>query len=363
MKILLIGKYPPMQGGISAKTFWLYSHLQKQGFEFKIVTLKKSHYEIPHSKFDDSVVVINDKKIPWHIPETNLIDDRIINVALKIAKNFDPDLIETNYLWPFCKDALVISKILKKPLLVRHAGSDIQKFYNDEEFKEIINFYFNEAVAIVTNITSSHLLNKMHINTDKIFCLQRYIPDPEIFSPNKKNKTFDILFTGKINYHWRQKGLVQLLQVIKRNKLRALFIIDGNYKDEILNMISTEKLNSYIEIIDFISPDKMPNIYNSCRFVWCWEDKGVVEDFSNLIWEAIFCNIPCIFNSDVAGKIKKEGIDKSFDSLLYSMNEEELIDFKFSHHNISSNETQNLKVHIFDNYIKANTELYGKLIN
>jgi len=363
MKILLIGKYPPMQGGVSAKSFWLYSCLEKKGFQFKILTIQENHYTIPSINDDDSVVVINNKEIPWHIPKTNLIDDRIINAALKIAENFDPDLIETNYLWPFCKDALVISKILKKPLLVRHAGSDIQKFYNDAEFNEIINFYFHQAKAIVTNITSLHLLEEMHINRNKVFCLPRYIPDPAIFSPSNVKKTFDILFAGKINYHWRYKGLEYLLEVIKKKKLRALFLIGGNYKDEILDLISLNKIEAYIEIFDFISPDKMPSIYNSCRFVWCWEDKEAIEDFSNIIWEAIFCNISCIFNSYVAGKIETEGIDKSFDDLLYSMNAEELMDFSFSHHDIISNENQNRKVHLFENYIKANIELYGKLIN
>lgn len=363
MKILLIGKYPPMQGGISAKTFWLYSHLEKKGFQFKILTFQENQYIIQSNNLDDSVVVINNKEVPWHIPKTNLIDDRTIGAALKIAKNFDPDLIETNYLWPFCKNALFISKVLKKPLLIRHAGSDIQKFYDDSEFNEIINFYFNQATAIVTNITSFNLLQKMCINNNKIFCLPRYIPDPAIFSPDKVNKTFDILFAGKINYHWRYKGLEHLLEVIKKKKLRSLFLIGGNYKNEILDLISLSKIETYIEISGFISPGKMPYIYNSCRFNWCWEDKEATEDFSNIIWEAIFCNIPCIFNSDVASKIETERIDKSFDSLLYSMNAEELMDFNFSHHNITSNENQNLKAYLFKNYIKANTELYEKLIN
>ena len=362
MKILLIGKYPPMQGGISAKSFWLYSCLEKKGFQLKILTIQENHYTIPSINDDDSVVVINEKEIPWHIPENNLIDDRIINAALKIAENFDPDLIETNYLWPFCKDALFVSKIIKKPLLIRHAGSDIQKFYNDAEFNEIINFYFHQAKAIVTNITSLHLLEEMHINRNKVFCLPRYIPDPAIFSPSNVKKTFDILFAGKINYHWRYKGLEYLLEVIKKKKLRALFLIGGNYKDEILNMISTKKLNNYIEIFDFISPDKMPSIYNSCRFVWCWEDKGVVEDFSNLIWEAIFSNIPCIINSDDSSKIEIEGVDKSFNDLLYLMDAERLMNFNFSCNDIIFSENQNHKVHLFGKYINANTDLYEKIV-
>ena len=131
MKILLIGKYPPLQGGISSKTYWLYRYLEKKGFEFRIVTVAADAYTINKYHNDPNVTVVNEKKSPWHIPETDLLDDRLINEAKKIALDFCPDLIETNYLWPFCKDALLISKILKKPLLIRHAGSDIIKFSKD----------------------------------------------------------------------------------------------------------------------------------------------------------------------------------------------------------------------------------------
>ena len=62
-------------------------------------------------------------------------------------------------------------------------------------------------------------------------------------------------------------------------------------------MIEKENLGNSIEIINFVHPKEMPKFINQCKSVWCWESEGAIEDFSNLIWEACFCNVKCILNS------------------------------------------------------------------
>lgn len=366
MKILLIGKYPPMQGGISAKTYWLFKRLKTFGFEYKIITLNESDYSIKDPVMDcEDIQVIEENDVPWHIPETSLIDDQIIHSALKSAQNFSPDIVETNYLWPFCKDALLVSKLIKKPLLIRHAGSDIAKFHNTGSFSKIMSTYLNEADAIVTNHSSESIIKNLCDNHKKIHSTQRYIPNPESFKPvlpqNKCDKTFDILFAGKINYHWRYKGLELLLKVIKKNNLKALFIIGGKYKNEMEKQISDYNLEDNITIVDFVHPEQMPEMYHSCRFVWCWEETGGVDDFSNILWEALFCNTPCIVNSLTSGKIKSEEIPDSFNSLIWELDNNTLFEFDFKYIN-SNTDLDGQKELLFNKYIDRNLALYKNLI-
>lgn len=298
MKILLIGKYPPMQGGISTKTYWLVEELKKRGFDYGIVTIENADYVIKEYKSNSSKCsIIKSKKIPWHIPESELLGERIFAKVIRMADTFKPDLIETNYLWPFCLQAVMVATVLKKPLIIRHAGSDIQKFHTDPEFKNIIKDYLDRATAVITNSTAQTLIESLCDDSEKVHCLKRYIPNPEIFRAESKEKTFGILFAGKINYHWKLKGLTFLLDLIKQQGLRSLFVIGGKYKNKILERIEQTKTSDYIEIRDFVSPEMMPSIYNSCKSVWCWEEQGGVEDFSNIIWESLFCNIPCIIKA------------------------------------------------------------------
>jgi len=363
MKILLLGKFPPLQGGISAKTYWLYKNLKKKGFDFQVITINDDHYSIKNSDLNElGVNVVNNKQIPWHIPETKLLDDRLLNIALKVAKNFNPDLVETNYLWPFCEVALFLSHILKKPFLIRHAGSDIIKFYKDKEFSEIISFYFSQASLVATNITSNDLIEKACGEFKNKYCLKRYIPDSKIFKPDNTVKKFDILFAGKVNYHWNLKGLSLLLEIIRQKKLNALFLIGGNYKNKLQELISINELEKYIQTIDFLSPEKMPSIYNSCNFVWCWEEEGIIEDFSNIIWEAVFCNIPCILNSQTSQKVIKEGGLKNFDNLLYGMDTNHLLNFRFDPKRAPVIDNYGHKTSLFQNYIQENINLYKRLV-
>ncbi len=362
MKILLIGKYPPMQGGISTKTYWLCKHLEKDGIEFQIITLNDSQYSTNGHNLE-KVTVVKDKQVPWHIPETSLVDDRLINAALKVTNDFSPDLIETNYIWPFCKDALFVARTLNKPLLIRHAGSDILKFYNDQEFRDIMSIYFDQASAIVSNISSIDLLKDICSDTGKIQCMPRYIPDPNIFKPEESDKQYDILFAGKINYHWHLKGLNLLLELIKQKELKALFLIGGKHKEDIYKQITEKKLENIIKLNGFVNPDEMPAIYNSCKFAWCWEEEGAVEDFSNIIWEALFCNTPCIINSNVSKKIKDEGITGDFSNLLNAVDEKSVMELDFSKKNSTYIENQRLKSDLFLKYVKSNADLYMQFVS
>jgi len=361
MKILLIGKYPPMQGGISSKTYWLFKHLKSIGFEYRIVTLNEPDYSAAKISPDcRDITVLERADTPWHIPETSLVDDQIIQAALKTSKTFNPDLIETNYLWPFCKDALLLAKLLQKPLLIRHAGSDIAKFYKEDKFHDVMSFYFNQAAAVVTNLSSKIIITNICNDLKKVHSIQRYVPCPEIFKPNS-NKAFDILFAGKINYHWRYKGLELLLKIIKAKNLTALFVLGGKYKNDIEKQISNHQIEENIKIVDFVHPEKMPKMYHSCRFVWCWEEKEGINDFSNIIWEALFCNIPCILNSVTSEKIKSEGISDDFNPLLYEHTDTSILNFDFKHENTKTDLSENKK-YLYKNYINRNAALYKNLI-
>ncbi len=348
-----------MQGGISAKTFWLYNSLKKNNCHFRIVTYCDEYYSTPkNSSNQPDVIAIDCRPIPWHIPETRLIDERLCYHAIQLSKNNMPDVVETNYLWPFCKDALLIANILKKPLIIRHAGSDILKFKNDPEFLNIIRWYFNQASAIATNHNAYDFVRRFTELPEKIRCLDRYIPDPHIFKPSKAAKSYDLLFAGKINYHWNLKGLELLMDVIKRKKLRSRFIIGGKYEKELLALISSYRIESYIDISGFIPCEQMPAVYNASRFVWCWEEKETLDDFSNVIWESLFSNIPCILNAETCEKIKVEGITEDFSELIYRLDRNSLKNFDFVHQNKGICVDWNQKFNMYKAYISSNMELY-----
>jgi len=362
MKILLIGKFPPMQGGIATKTYWLFKELEKKGFDFRSVTVETEDYSIKGNNYNRSkTTVLKLKKSPWHIPESELIGDRILSIALRIAESFNPDVIETNYLWPFCMPSVMVADILGKPLIIRHAGSDIQKFINDNKYRAIMKIYFKRATVVATNHTVRHSIKKICDNYEKLNCLRRYIPNPEIFKPAKTEKIYDILFAGKINFKWNLKGINYLIDLIKHRGLKSLFVIGGKFKDEILDIIKQTETNNTIEVRDFVPPNLMPSIYNSCKYVWSWDEKESVEDFSNIIWEALFSGTSCIVNSEVNYRFLKEGIPTEFNQFICKISSDKLIELKFDADIKKNDCLDREKVVIYDEYIKSNVALYENL--
>ena len=46
----------------------------------------------------------------------------------------------------------------------------------------------------------------------------------------------------------------------------------------------------------------MPDIINQCKSVWCWDEEKSVQDYSNLISESFFCNVPVFISSYTSSK-------------------------------------------------------------
>jgi hypothetical protein len=348
-----------MQGGIATKTYWLYRGLKERGYQFRIVTCRDDNYLTPDCSLDHSeICVVSQRAIPWHIPESTLTDDRILNSSIQWTKEFKPDIVETNYLWPFCKNAILLALYLKTPLIIRHAGSDILKFKNDPEFMNIIRWYFHCASAVVTNHDSFDLVSYVTDNAKKLKCLPRYVPNPNIFNQSGSSKQYDLLFAGKINYHWNLKGLCLLLDVIKKKSLYARFIMGGKYEAELNDLISDYQIKSQIDVSNFVTPEQMPDIYKSSRFVWCWEERGSLHDFSNVVWESIFSGIPCIMNVETSKNVEAEGLIGNFSKLIYRFDSKSLMDFDFIHKDDKVSIDWDQKLNMYERYILSNKDLY-----
>lgn len=362
--ILLLGKYPPVQGGIAAKTYWLFEQLKTKGYNIRIVTTEIKNYSINKVPEDKTVQIVSFKEIPWHLPFSDLVYDRLQCKSLDVIKDFTPDIIETNYLWPFCSVAANLSDHLKKPLLIRHAGSDILKFKSDPEFRKIMSYYFNQANKVATNNTSYQFISDLCNDKTKAELLPRYVPDTIAFSKREILKEYDILFAGKINYLWQLKGIDLLFSLIRTNNLKALFIIDGNNLRDIIKRIENEKLGNNIKTINFVHPNEMPTFINQCKSVWCWEEEESIEDLSNLIWEACFCNVKCILNADRKTGNDLDYLIQNFPGLIEMYNKKDLIKLK----TIEPEQTRSganilSKNEMYRNYIKRNISLYDSLLD
>lgn len=302
MRVLLIGKFPPGQGGIASKTYWLYMALARREFLFDIVTLvpnlyaSKDQAELP-SGVHVKLLQANTKG-PWFIPGGELDTERLIAAALEMAADNRPDVVECNYLAPYGIASLVVSRSLGVPLIVRHAGSDLAKLLGWEETRAALETLLTSADLIVSNGDAIDRLKRFN---SRIIALPRYVPDPERFNmaPRVPEEQL-ILYAGKLNYYLRLNALDSLLLALRLQPSWNLLVIGGGKGQEAFEAaIKVNGLENRVRIMDFLPPEKMPEMIQTAQLVWAVERQGDISDFSNTVWEAIFCGRRCLVSPTV----------------------------------------------------------------
>ena len=166
MRILIIGKYPPIQGGVSADNYWTAQLLAEMGHEVHVLTNAdevESDYRIAMNENDErklrgfskpnSVTLYRTEIDARHvfIPQTNPSVSKLLSLGLEIIATNRPDFIWAHYLEPYGVVAYLLSTITKVPYVFRHAGSDIGRLMLTEQLATLHKETLRNASLILTN--------------------------------------------------------------------------------------------------------------------------------------------------------------------------------------------------------------------
>lgn len=300
MKVLLIGKFPPCQGGISSKTFWLCRELASRDINFDIVTIVPALYRSETTGELPSNVrlrqLTTDEEPPWFIPGGELWLERLVSTALDFADDQLPDVVEANYLAPYGFAAFSVSRILDVPLLIRHSGSDLAKLRNWDPARRALESLMINADFIATTPDAVLQLPKQAGSSNSLVPLPRYAPDPRAFQYAGDTSAYcSLRIAGKINYFWKLKALDTLIAALKlRQGWKLEMIADGKGLGSFEAEIKKHGISERVHRQAFIPPDQMPAFLSEATAVWAVERQGEIIDFSNIVWEALSVGSPCL---------------------------------------------------------------------
>jgi glycosyltransferase involved in cell wall biosynthesis len=215
-----------------------------------------------------------------------------------MAADNRPDVVECNYLAPYGIAALVVSRLLGVPLIVRHAGSDLVKLLGWDQTRAALESLLTSADLVVSN---GDAIDRLKSFTSKIIVLPRYVPDPEGFNTDPQPcEERLILYAGKLNYYLELKALDSLLVALRlRDSWKLLIIGGGKGKEAFETDVKVIGLENRVRFMDFLPPEKMPGMIGAAQLIWAVERLGDVSDFSNIVWEAISCGRICLISSSV----------------------------------------------------------------
>ncbi len=315
-KIALIGKYPPLEGGISSKTYWLSNALAARGHTIHIITdgigVDAVHTipgidQIPNHP--NIFVHRIAESVPWHIPNDQHRVISLLNKLLEVLSREKPDVIASNYLVPYGLAAFMASQITGIPYALGHGGSDIRKFVSNGIWPDLWRTVLGQAKRVMTDKDSRKVTEKLSGHTS---CLIPYIPDSTFFHPqNRAKRQRPVLgLIGKANYHWRHKGWHRAIDIWQQMKNSFDFVVisQGVGLTDFRTYVST-RTDTVIIWQDFIPPWEMPGLLNQIDGLFCFEADLPFPMYSNVALEALFCGVSIfVDNKCVTQNYKEHGL-------------------------------------------------------
>lgn len=284
MNICIISKYPPIEGGVSARVYWLAKALGERGHEVHIVTnsqeVEKEYREqidddgeeyVPQNVYVHSTTADTN---PWHIPFSKAYTERMTNLAIEVIEKYNIQLIDSYYILPYGIAAFIAKNITGRPQILRHAGSDIGKLFTSSSYNTLFKMIFWRVDKIVTIPPLKKMFISLGIPESRIAFSEEMSVDPKAFSPEvspfplsdhieRKIPKYPIItYIGKINYYWKTKGLFELIEAAKEieDDFLLLFVANGKGLLEFKNLIREKNLEKHTIFIDFVPPWRIPSI-------------------------------------------------------------------------------------------------------
>ncbi|MBN8585587.1 MAG: glycosyltransferase [Ignavibacteria bacterium] len=260
---------------------------------------------------NNSGLVSKFKRILWNI---------IIMIPYAfILKKYKFDLIYTNT--STVSFGAFIAKLLKLPHLwhFREFGFEDHGYIYD--LGNVISKKLTNYLSTLCLVNSNAVLNKYKnfINTDKLFLLYEAYYDNNIynitadFKPSFSSK-LNCIIIGTIHRGKQQLDAIKAVDVCRKHGIDVSLTILGSgdpiYKNEIIDYINQNKLNSYITFIDNIeNPKKILPFYDI--LLMCSKN----EAFGLVTLEALECGVPVI-GTKSGGTV--ELINDNINGLLYN---------------------------------------------
>jgi glycosyltransferase involved in cell wall biosynthesis len=299
VRICIVSKFPPIEGGIAARTYWRVRHLLETGHRVAVVTNSggvEPEYRIAgcedHLAWlrDGLGLVVRDSPgpVPWHIPESPAYLERLLNELLTVLRSSDWDVVESDYLVPYGIAGHLASRMVGLPHVVRHGGSDLGKFLDHPGFAILLREVLASAQEVITDVENAPRLRQLGAS---VTVAPVYEVDRAVFSSEGRRHREGppvYAFVGKVNHHWRRKGLDSVARWYAnqpKNSVRLKLIGQGRGVGDFTEWARKE-LGADLVVEPFVPPWEMPGVFREIDWVFALSVDDPIANVSMLAAEA-----------------------------------------------------------------------------
>lgn len=344
MKLCLLIKYPPIQGGVSAQGFWAARALAQRGHDVHVVThageveatyrlhLDDEDRAMLESTFDRGRVVLHAPEPPSrkiaHIPQSNPIVSKLAGRATDVIRHHGCELIFSYYFEPFSVAGHLASSFTGVPHVTRHAGSDLGRLMLHPDLAPT----YAEVLRRVDGIVSGnpHPFVAQGLPASAVYQVPPYYLPTDFFhrraAPLELDATIDRLrrlgatvaspgpfdasrptlgIYGKLG---EQKGSFDLIEALARLAARGLdfnfvALTQGTRLPEFLERVRGAGLEGRTWVLPFIAHWKVARFIRACTAV-CFLERDFQISFHtpSVPREVLACGTCLVLSGEVLQK-------------------------------------------------------------
>jgi glycosyltransferase involved in cell wall biosynthesis len=259
----------------------------------------------------------------------------ILNFMLKMSRKYPFDLLDAHYIYPDGLAAVLLAKVLRKPVVLSARGTDINLFSTYPITRRWILYALRNCDHIIAvSEALKSIMVQLGIDARKIDVVPNGV-DADQFRPIPQDEARKMLELAQeatillsVGSLRPLKGFQYLLDAV--GKIRAcqldldlkLYIIGcGEYWRKLQQQIAQLGLQSHVELVGQVSHGQLYKWYNAAD-LFCLASSR--EGWPNVIMESLACGLPVV--ATPVGGIPEILSSEKYGMLLPSAEESQLVD-------------------------------------
>lgn len=325
MKLCLVGKYPPIEGGVSASHYWIARGLASRGHEVHVVTNAaevepdyrmefvpedRAWYQPVFPRTGGSVRVHGiqpfDERAMRHIPQTDPVVSRLAGLTARTVRAFGCDAVLSYYYEPYAVAAAMAAGWTGRPLAVKHAGSDLDRLCRVPDLAAAYREVLRSADMVLTRPALMPRFLAMGVDPRR---LRDDVPFPvptEVFHPGTAAAALPTIgIYGKTGAAKGTYDLIAALGTLARegHEFRLLAMIGGPQGRRLRAALEAAGIAGRTEILPLVPHWRVPDFLRSCTAVCFLERDFPIAIHGPVVpREVVACGVCLILSGEIAAR-------------------------------------------------------------
>jgi glycosyltransferase involved in cell wall biosynthesis len=193
VRICILGKFPPIAGGVSHQTYLAAHELARRGHgvfvvtnaaevepEFRQMLLPGDAERLDCDHGEGFVRCVQTETVPVgsYLPWAQPYASKLFGRGLSVIEEHGCDLLVGWYLEPYGLVAAQLAAATGAPLVLRHAGSDVGRLAQNPDLRPAYDWALRRAERVLTTPSSSDLLADLGADRSRQLFLEGSRPPP-----------------------------------------------------------------------------------------------------------------------------------------------------------------------------------------